>query len=49
MKLINPMEYEGFCCELCNNGDKNQRRKNKNIYTDFTWFGSVPTSMGTMI
>ena len=36
------------CYELCNNGDKNWRRKKRTQYTDFTWFGNVPTSMGTM-
>ena len=35
------------CCESCNNGYKNQRRKTRTQYTDFTWFGSVPTSTGT--
>ena len=37
------------CCELCNNDDKNRGRKTRiTHYTDFTWFGIVSTSTGTM-
>ena len=37
------------CCELCNNDDKNRGRKTRiTQYTDFTWFGIMSTSTGTM-
>ena len=37
-----------LCCESGNNGDKNRRRKTRTQYTNFTWFGNVTTSMGTV-
>ena len=49
LKLTNLVEYEDFCCESCNNGDKNRRRKIITIHTGFTWFGNVPTSMRTTV
>ena len=39
--------YDTNCCESCNNGKENRRRKTRRTqYTNFTWFGSVPTSIG---
>ena len=35
------------CCESCNNGETNWRRKTRRIHRFFTWFDSVPTSTRT--
>ena len=42
-RMIRLLEY----CELCNNGKRiGEEKKTRTQYTDFTWFGSVLTSMG---